>query len=369
MMPRCACSAVAAAAGLQGTYEALVRQGLNSYQQCPSGTNAVALAVTPSMISLYHTSDTSAGSYLTPNQLDVTLKAINQAATTLTDAKYGLLPQELKCLYPTSPGPQRADISLNAWAVWLVDQLNAAGPTAAATNTAKAPIDTKLASSWGPLDAASKVWRKALETQLLADATAARAAQPPRVYEDYDTLSWARLVLGADWTPQGASAEVQKDLSMQRLLTAVNNASLGLSVGTQARTGLALLGAKEGDKAASADVKKIAQRLLSNVRVGGRTAYVATGDGDRGAAGKDTLCAGCWGCLWHMLCLYRHISVPLPCMQPWELSACSCTCCHGKMPLVLVIFQLTIQAETTLSVKQYLATTCLHPQSLHCKPC
>lgn len=241
------------------------------------------------MISLYHTPGTPVGSYLTANQINTTLQAIDQAARTLTDSKFGLLQQEPKCLYPNSPGPERADISLNAWAAWLVEQLRPAGGGAAAaaagSGTAKPQQnDTKLASSWGLLDSATKTWRKALEDQLVADATAARAAQPPRVYQDYDTLSWARLVLGADWTPEAASADVQKDLSMQRLLAAVNNASLGLSVGVQARAGLTLLDQSAG-KPAGADVTKIVQRLLSNVRVGGRTAYVATGDGERGAAG------------------------------------------------------------------------------------
>eukprot|EP00878_Enallax_costatus_P010571 GHUV01011039.1.p1 GENE.GHUV01011039.1~~GHUV01011039.1.p1 ORF type:complete len:699 (+),score=193.37 GHUV01011039.1:412-2508(+) len=278
---------------LQGMYEGLVRQGLNSYRDCPSATNAIALSVIPSMISLYHMPGTSVSSYLTANQLDITLKAMQQATTTLADAKYGLLPQEPKCLYPNGPGPDRADISLNSWAVWLVGQLGAAGAGSAGLKAGSAAakpqdgtdLDLKLSSSWDVLKSAAKTWQKALEDQLVADATAARAAQPPRAYQDYDTMSWARLVLGADWTPQGASAAVQKDLSMQSLLAAVNNASLGLSVGVQARAGLALLGQGAGKAAVTGDVSKIVQRLLSNVRVGGRTAYVATGDGDRGAAG------------------------------------------------------------------------------------
>jgi hypothetical protein len=201
---------------------------------------------------------------------------MNEAATLLTDATYGLLPVDLRCLFPGNPYPGRADISLNAWGTWLVQQLSPLVPGQASAN---ANLDQAFISRWAALNAASKTWKKALETQLVADATAARKAQPPRAYDDLELLSWARLVLGPDWKPSSVSDEVVQDLSLQRLTAAAVN----MSIGGQARVGLVLLQQSSG--AASDPVNKIVKRLLSAVRVGGRTAYVATGEGERAAAG------------------------------------------------------------------------------------
>ncbi|KAF6261957.1 hypothetical protein COO60DRAFT_1458856 [Scenedesmus sp. NREL 46B-D3] len=258
---------------IQGSYEALVRQGVASLRDCPSGTSAIAL------------------SYLTPYQLNATQQALQIAVKPLTDATYGLLPVDSGCLWPFSSGPSRADINLNAWATWLVEQLAsppAASPAAAAGQASKARSNAvnaasftgadEVSVSWAALVSASKTWRKALEAQLVADAVAARAAQPPVAYRDLGALSWARLVLGATWEPAGVAQSVQQDLSMSRLVVAAAN----MSVGAQARVGLTLLAA--GNSSSSSEVGAIAGRLLSNARVGGRTAYIATGDGERGAA-------------------------------------------------------------------------------------
>eukprot|EP00879_Flechtneria_rotunda_P001797 GHRR01001961.1.p1 GENE.GHRR01001961.1~~GHRR01001961.1.p1 ORF type:complete len:2104 (+),score=689.06 GHRR01001961.1:216-6527(+) len=279
---------------IQGTYDALVRQGLNTYQDCPAGDNAVALSVIPSMLALYRPGATPAASYLSQKQLDTTAKALQVAAVTLTDATYGLLAVEPKCLYPWSKGPARADIFLNAWATWLVSQMKPAGAGSSSNSSSgnktagsASNYDATFATRWSALAAATKSWRQATGSQIAADAVAARAAQPPQEYNGLETLSWARLVLGADWVPQDVSPEVQRDLSMQRLvLSAVN-----LTVGGQARVGLTLLDKQQQQQGGSSSgstskqVNTIVQRLLSNVRVGGRTAYVATGDGQRAAAG------------------------------------------------------------------------------------
>jgi hypothetical protein len=242
------------------------------------------------MLAAYRPPATAPSSYLTPYQLNATQQALQTAVKPLTDATYGLLSVDPRCLWPFSSGPSRADIDLNAWATWLVEQLSspftAAGPASKpksnVVNAAGFTGAKEVSAPWAALVAATKTWRKALEGQLVADAVAARAAQPPMEYRDLDTLSWARLVLGPSWEPAGVSAEVQKDLSMARLTAAAVN----MSVGGQARVGLALLAAGNGSSGSSSEVGKIVSRLLSNVRVGGRTAYVATGDGERGAAGE-----------------------------------------------------------------------------------
>jgi hypothetical protein len=88
------------------------------------------------------------------------------------------------------------------------------------------------------------------------------------------------------------SAEVKKDLSMQRLTAAALAGNL--TVGGQARVGLTLLKAPAGTSVTDAAGKalsaaeaaqRISKRLVSSIRVGGRTAYVATGEGGRAAAG------------------------------------------------------------------------------------
>eukprot|EP00775_Hariotina_reticulata_P009083 gene9083-9253_t len=263
---------------IQGAYETLVRQdGLttSAAKACPSGSATVALSVMPVMLSLYRPAGAAASSLLTAFQLNTTLRAMNSAATLLTDATYGLLAVDLGCLFPGNTDPRRADISLNAWATWLVQQLSPLVPRQPSASTS---LDQAFISRWAGLDATSKTWRNALESQLVADAAAARKAQPPRAYDDLETLSWARLVLGPDWKPSSVSDEVVQDLSLQRLTAAAVN----MSIGGQARVGLVLL--QQSGGTTTDPISKIVKRLLSAVRVGGRTAYVATGEGARGAA-------------------------------------------------------------------------------------
>ncbi len=65
----------------------------------------------------------------------------------------------------------------------------------------------------------------------------------PGPYSDLETLSWALLSLGSDWTPSSVSAQVVSDLSFSRLLASRSS----LSIGAQARVGLTLLaGGKTG---------------------------------------------------------------------------------------------------------------------------
>jgi hypothetical protein len=181
-----------------------------------------------------------------------------------------------------------------------------------------------------------------------AYGTPPKAGAPPRPrpqYTDWEDLSWARLALGAGWAPEGGDASepagrgagtgagvgqdlrcavqpcllqlcgagpllisstppprnpnplppesaVYQELALPRL-TAVAAAPGNASVGAAARTGLALLAAaaKAGGApssgpppAYSKEVASIARALQSQLRVQGRTAYVAAGPGSATAA-------------------------------------------------------------------------------------
>lgn len=134
---------------------------------------------------------------------------------------------------------------------------------------------------WDKLLAASNTWQTALGKQITEDATDARTKANVS-YADLDTLSWVRLALGADWTPTTASDAVKQDLSMSRLTKAVAN----LTMGSQTRVALTLLQKPSTSSTDQQLVDGVISRLISNIRVGGRTAYVATDPGSAHAAGN-----------------------------------------------------------------------------------
>jgi stage V sporulation protein SpoVS len=112
---------------------------------------------------------------------------------------------------------------------------------------------------------------------------------------DFEELSWARLALGADWAPKGVSSDVTRDLSLSRLVTAATTPK-NTTLGCQARTGLVLMQViKAGGESTSgltvaeakAGVDKLVKMILGNVRVSGRTAYLAWGPGSTSAAGSE----------------------------------------------------------------------------------
>jgi hypothetical protein len=277
----------------------------------------VALSLLPAFLALYQKPGTSVASLLSKQQLQLTQTASTAVTTKLTHQKYGFLPVEQACLYSGSRGVERADVTLNAWAAWMTQQAlstdsNSSGKES--TNGSVIGSAGVLASGWSSIQSSAKGWVKALETQLVADAVSARTGSrysAPAAYSDLETLAWARLVLGPAWNPsvpasggadgtaagaKNISADVKRDLSMERLTAAVLAGNL--TVGGQARVGLALLRVTEGASVrnvggkalkASDAVQRISKRLVSSIRVGGRTAYVATAEGARSAAG------GCWG--------------------------------------------------------------------------
>jgi hypothetical protein len=302
----------------QATYESLYSQVTSPYYK-PSGPLAVSVAVLPAMLALYrcgaglgggfqavwfalhrfelvkchhisclkrcvleieisaagnhpggnHRSDQPAKAWMSGPQLAASLQGADDALGPLNDATFGLLwssPKEYAYWKPT-----RCDITLNAWAAWMVGQLD---PPAG---------DAGYTKRWQQLDDAATKWRAALSAQLAKDAVAARAARPtPGPYGDLETLSWARLVLGSFWKPGGqdsgsqTSDQIVGDLAFSRLTGAWRN----LTVGGQARVGLVLVKEK-GDQATLAAILK---SLQGSIRVGGRTAYISTELGGRGAA-------------------------------------------------------------------------------------
>lgn len=294
---------------LQAAYTSLADQGLDP--ACTQATQAVALSILPALLSLYQQPGTPATSLFSTQQLQLTRTAASAVTSRLTHQKFGLLAVEPACLSPGSQGPEHADVSLNAWATWLAQQARSGS-----SNGSNAVAGGELSGAWASISDASTTWTKAAESQLVADAVAARQGSrstKPGPYTDLEALAWARLVLGAGWSPtvskpaaansgkqdaaaaaapKDVSAEVKKDLSMQRLTAAALAGNL--TVGGQARVGLTLLKAPAGTtvtdaagKALSAAkaAQRISKRLVSSTRVGGRTAYVATGEGGRAAAG------------------------------------------------------------------------------------
>jgi hypothetical protein len=290
---------------LQAAYLTLTDQGLGA--RCTSGSQAVALSLLPAFLSMYQQPGTSTASLLSAPQVQLTQAATAAVTTKLTDQRLGLLSLDPACLSVGSRGPERADIALNAWGTWLAQQ--ALGQTTGGTKS------SALASGWSSVQSASKTWAKALETQLVADAVAARRGSrtsKPGPYADLEALSWARLVLGPTWTPtvpaaqnsnnanagsanagaKDVSADVKKDLLMDRLTAAALAGNL--TVGGQARVGLTLAKGSKGlmvtgaagqKLSAETAAERLSKRLISSIRVGGRTAYVATAAGARSAAG------------------------------------------------------------------------------------
>lgn len=79
----------------------------------------------------------------------------------------------------------RADVQLNAWALFL----------AASHEDALSGSGSEFEADWASLGSnQAPVWRAALEAQLVQDAQAARQANRGQPYSDWNTLAWARWV-------------------------------------------------------------------------------------------------------------------------------------------------------------------------------
>jgi hypothetical protein len=249
---------------LQTTYAQLINQ--EDDDEWPEATLSLALGLHPIYLAAYFPGRPTTA-FAPDKQLRTSTKGLTDVATRLTTDSWGLVytdPARGPWWRPTS-----ADIPLNAWATYLVERAGDEVPTS----------NADFASAWSSVAAAVPKWRAALQRQLEDNAVKSRQAQPPRAYDDFETMAWARLVLGPTWVPTSASADVAADLALSRLTTAAVN----LTAGGQARVALTLL--QEGAPAGSArQVNATVKRLLSRVRVGGRTAYVAADPNGRSAA-------------------------------------------------------------------------------------
>lgn len=106
---------------VQALYDQLLAQRA-SYNY-PAATQTVALSILPSILSLYHTSQPP-NTWLNKSHLNVSLTAVNDTITALTDPTLGLMYVD-----PSKPGvwaPAKVAVSLNAWAAWLVEQVKVA---------------------------------------------------------------------------------------------------------------------------------------------------------------------------------------------------------------------------------------------------
>ena len=107
-------------------------------------------------------------------------------------------------------------------------------------------------------------------------------AEPPVLTSNYLSGTHlrcpCRLALGRDWSPPpGTSSQISSDLAFSRLLSAVTSTKNTQPLDTKLRVALTMVGA--GDVAHSF-VKSVAGKVTSNLRVQGRTAYVAWDDGE-----------------------------------------------------------------------------------------
>lgn len=249
---------------LQTTYVQLINQADDA--EWPEATLSLAVGLHPIYLAAYFPGKPTSA-YAPDKQLGLSTKGLTDVAKRLTTDSWGLVyvdPARGPWWKPTS-----TDIPLNAWATYLVERAGEEVPTSNAA----------FASAWSGVTAVVPKWRAALQRQLEENVIKSRSGQPPRAYDDFETIAWARLVLGPDWMPISANADVAADLAMSRLTTAAVN----LTAGGQARVALTLL--QDGAPAGSArQVNATVKRLLSRVRVGGRTAYVAAEPNGRSAA-------------------------------------------------------------------------------------
>lgn len=222
------------------------------------------------------------GLRLTTEQSDNVSFAIDQLAT-LSVPTFGLLHTDPNRWADYSyPPPSRCDVGLNTFAAWLA---GSAYPALPGTHP--------LAAKWAALRELAASWRLAAQRQVIVDANQARAVSPPSQYSDLDTLAWLYYVSGASWDPLAActttsdlgvcpTEQAAADIAFDRLSRDADRLSL------QGRLLHALtLVAAGGRAATSAAVNDTVASVLSNIRVQGRTSYLAADAGGAAAAGTS----------------------------------------------------------------------------------
>ncbi|KAI8474284.1 MAG: hypothetical protein J3K34DRAFT_456831 [Monoraphidium minutum] len=283
---------------LQTTYESLVSELTRDPTPYAFAPTAVAAATLPGLLARYTTSEAAAAPAWASNatQANASSAAVTQITKELSDPEFGLLyfnPRQQDGSVVDKP--DRVAVPLNAWAAWMVGE----AAEEAAGNEALAYLK--------PLEAAAASWRAAVGREVTSDAKMAREASPPvnwygtpndlygtpegtqprpgtpngwsPRYNNFEALSWARLALGVSWVPDTTDQGIKDDVALPRLVAAIKTPGFSpfISVGTAARTGLALLASK--DAAAARDAAAIAKVLQNQIRVQGRTAYIAASAG------------------------------------------------------------------------------------------
>ncbi|KAG2494914.1 hypothetical protein HYH03_006849 [Edaphochlamys debaryana] len=162
--------------------------------------------------------------------------------------------------------PNRADIGLNTWALFLANQHGSAALTGPS------------ATAWAKLDSEQLPdWRAAVVQQIIADAVLSRSAPYKEPYSDFSTLAWVHLTLPSDWLSSSkASAQIKGDLSLDSLFAAAPKQN------RQTRVLIALVALKTGSEPAL--VTAVANEVTSALRTQGRTTYVAAGPGSASAS-------------------------------------------------------------------------------------
>ncbi|GBF96122.1 hypothetical protein Rsub_08870 [Raphidocelis subcapitata] len=267
-----------------------------------SAPDLLAAAVLPALLARYSLGNRTAAAP-SPRQLATSRWAVSKLAGGYTDKDLGLQYSDYSKL-PPDWRPSSAAVQLNGWAAWLLDQAAAPLKPQPGDKAAAEALDLLK-----PLQSAAPTWRKALASQVTRDAARARKSGPDydalnnaqsgrapgqsgEAYSDWDEMSWARLALGAGWKPDGELAKAEgvpadslsNDLSIARLATAAKSPG-NTTVGAAARAGLALLAAK--DVGSARDAAALSRALQSQLRVQGRTAYVAAAPGSASAAGAE----------------------------------------------------------------------------------
>ncbi|GLI63593.1 hypothetical protein VaNZ11_006598 [Volvox africanus] len=225
----------------------------------PNAQPAMMWVTLPAVLSYYSQSPTAAQA--------VEVAQAVQDLQDLTSQNFGLqwvLPEKW-----SGWSQSRTDIYLNTWALFLVNFH---------TNN--------LQNVSGPLGSVVRdcydTWKRALEYQVINDIYAAQVNGYE--YDDWNTLAWIRLALGASWDPQPAgfynASYVSEVVSLSRSLAAYRNKTTSGQFTRETRILLSLVLLSTGQT--SPDPQLVNETLLeltSTFRVQGRTAYLAWGPG------------------------------------------------------------------------------------------
>ncbi|KAK9803301.1 hypothetical protein WJX72_010340 [[Myrmecia] bisecta] len=185
----------------------------------------------------------------------------------LTNSTYGLLSS------PPQPGlqpPQSADVHLNAWGLWIASQLEKSGPLDASVEQLR------------------PTWQSAMIRQLLKDAQDSRG-RFNKPYDNLEQLAEVHLALNTSWLPAVcpatgpcATKQVQGDLAMDRVEQDLDRLSL------RGRALAALAWLEVGSPAALEKARRAVRLSMSDIRAGGRTAYIASSPGSQDPADLES---------------------------------------------------------------------------------